>query len=82
MRHFLVLQYFAGPKLSGLLGQLKILRRPLAAHITLAGPMGQLNMIGRPKAANIQVYYLRFEKPYTTAPRLRGYSKIYINYIE
>ncbi|CAL4166419.1 unnamed protein product, partial [Meganyctiphanes norvegica] len=42
---------------------LKILRLPLAAHLTLAGPLGQLNIIGRPKAANIQVYYLRFEKP-------------------
>ena len=47
---------------------------PSAAHRSLAGPLGQLKIIGWPKAANIQFYYLRFEKPYTTAPRLRGYT--------
>ncbi|CAL4116729.1 unnamed protein product, partial [Meganyctiphanes norvegica] len=59
--------------LAGPTGQLKLFWRPSAAHRYLAGPLGQLKTIGRPKAANIQFYYPRFEKPYTTAPRLRGY---------
>ncbi|CAL4084666.1 unnamed protein product [Meganyctiphanes norvegica] len=59
--------------LTGPTEQLNIFRQPSAAHRYLAGPLGQLKIIGRPKAANIQFYYIGFEKPYTTALRLRGH---------
>ncbi|CAL4131892.1 unnamed protein product, partial [Meganyctiphanes norvegica] len=54
--------------------QLTDLLLQILSQISLAGPLGQLKIIGRQKAANIQFYYLRFEKPYTTAPRLREYN--------